>query len=259
MLARMTTRVPLIRVLVSHQGCSPSTKPQLLHILLTTTCHFLRAALSRNFRIWTQQRLTGSTPVLAHAATKVAGKGRFRVRRAPDARKWAVFRVVPQTLLPLLQRGHRNPLRSALALSRRGRQRRDLPQHAGKQPPRQVTLRQQQPVVAGVFYQPPTGFHQPLLKAGQRPTVDPRRQRQPPPQVAEIGRVAPRDCSPEAPTDPDMRISRIRLFGPRLCYVTVEGRMRGCGSVSAQGSFAPPWARTGGEPVKPCWGRPFGL
>jgi len=20
-----------------------------------------------------------------------------------------------------------------------------------------------------------------------------------------------------------------------------------------------PWARTGGEPVKPCWGRPFGL
>ena len=25
---------------------------------------------------------------------------------------------------------------------------------------------------------------------------------------------------PEAPTDPDVRNSRLRLFGPRLCYVT---------------------------------------
>ena len=38
------------------------------------------------------------------------------------------------------------------------------------------------------------------------------------------------DCSSEAPTDPDVRISRIRLFGPRLRYVTGEGRMRGGGS-----------------------------
>jgi hypothetical protein len=46
-----------------------------------------------------------------------------------------------------------------------------------------------------------------------------------------LGVGSPRgDCSPEAPTDPDVRNSRIRLFGPRLCYVTVEGRMRGCGS-----------------------------
>jgi hypothetical protein len=44
------------------------------------------------------------------------------------------------------------------------------------------------------------------------------------------GRVASGDHSPEAPTDPDMQISRIRLFGPRLCYATVEERMRGCGS-----------------------------
>jgi hypothetical protein len=34
---------------------------------------------------------------------------------------------------------------------------------------------------------------------------------------------------PEAPTDPDMQVSRIRLFGRRFRYVTV-GRMRGCGS-----------------------------
>jgi hypothetical protein len=44
------------------------------------------------------------------------------------------------------------------------------------------------------------------------------------------GRVAPGNCFPEAPTDPDVRDYRIRHFGPRLRYVTVEGRMRGCGS-----------------------------
>ena len=38
------------------------------------------------------------------------------------------------------------------------------------------------------------------------------------------GRVASGDCSPEAPTDPDVRIFRIRLFGPRLRYVTGEER-----------------------------------
>jgi hypothetical protein len=43
------------------------------------------------------------------------------------------------------------------------------------------------------------------------------------------GRVASGDCSPEAPTDPDMRIFRIRLFGSRLRYVTGE-EMCGCGS-----------------------------
>src|SRR5579864_6309414 len=37
------------------------------------------------------------------------------------------------------------------------------------------------------------------------------------------GRVAPGNHSPEAPTDPDVRISRIRLFGSRLHYVTGGG------------------------------------
>jgi hypothetical protein len=45
----------------------------------------------------------------------------------------------------------------------------------------------------------------------------------------ESGRVAPEGCYSEAPTDPDMRDYRIRLFSPRLSYVTGEGRMRGCG------------------------------
>ena len=38
---------------------------------------------------------------------------------------------------------------------------------------------------------------------------------------------SPRGLLPEAPTDPDVRISRIRLFGPRFCYVTGEVRSRG--------------------------------
>jgi hypothetical protein len=41
---------------------------------------------------------------------------------------------------------------------------------------------------------------------------------------------SPRGLLPEAPTDPDVRNSRIRLFGSRLRYVTGEERMRGCGS-----------------------------
>src|SRR5215472_6417453 len=40
-----------------------------------------------------------------------------------------------------------------------------------------------------------------------------------------LGRVAPGNCSPRAPTDPDVQISRIRLFGARFRYVTVEERM----------------------------------
>jgi hypothetical protein len=34
----------------------------------------------------------------------------------------------------------------------------------------------------------------------------------------------------EAPTDPDVRIFRIRLFGPRFRYATFAGRMRGSGN-----------------------------
>jgi hypothetical protein len=44
------------------------------------------------------------------------------------------------------------------------------------------------------------------------------------------GRVAPEDCSSEAPRDPDVQISRIRLFGTRIRYATIAGRMCGSGS-----------------------------
>jgi hypothetical protein len=44
------------------------------------------------------------------------------------------------------------------------------------------------------------------------------------------GRVVSGDCSPETPTEPDMQIFRIRLFGPRFRYATFAGRMRGSGN-----------------------------
>jgi hypothetical protein len=55
-----------------------------------------------------------------------------------------------------------------------------------EQPPGQMALRQQQPIVAGVLNQTAPGFHQPLLQAGERPVGDRCRQRQPPPQIAQV-------------------------------------------------------------------------
>jgi len=40
---------------------------------------------------------------------------------------------------------------------------------------------------------------------------------------------SPRGLLPEAPTDPDVRNYRIRLFSPRLRYVTWAEWIRGCG------------------------------
>ena len=57
--------------------------------------------------------------------------------------------------------------RATGCLAGRSRQSGNLPQHRAKQPPRQVALRQHQPVVARVFEQPATGLDQPLLQTGQ--------------------------------------------------------------------------------------------
>jgi hypothetical protein len=61
-------------------------------------------------------------------------------------------------------------------------------QHAPKQPPREVTLRQQQPIIAGMLDQPPARLDQPLLQTRQGPVADAPRQHQSPPQVPEIVR-----------------------------------------------------------------------
>jgi len=42
-------------------------------------------------------------------------------------------------------------------------------------------------------------------------------------------RVAPGDCSPRAPTDPDVRVSRIRLLRAWVRYVPYRWTMRGSG------------------------------
>ena len=50
---------------------------------------------------------------------------------------------------------------SGRPLSFRHRQRPDPPQHVAEQPPGQMPLRQQEPVVPRVLHQPPPGLHQP--------------------------------------------------------------------------------------------------
>ena len=47
-----------------------------------------------------------------------------------------------------------------------------------------------------------------------------------------VRRVAPGDCSPGAPTDPDVRNSRIRLIRARSRYVTFRRMIRGAGSAN---------------------------
>jgi len=49
----------------------------------------------------------------------------------------------------------------------------DLTQHLGKQPPRGMTLGQQEPVAARMLYQPSAGLNQVQLQSGQRPVADP--------------------------------------------------------------------------------------
>src|ERR1019366_1130276 len=120
---------------------------------------------------------------LSTAPQRTSSASRWRKRPETDAFPTEFSDSYP---LPYLSR-HRNLLRSALYLSGWRRQRRGPPpQHASKEPARQMTLRQQQPVVARVLDQTSAGFHQALLQAGQRPGGDPRRQHQPPPQISEV-------------------------------------------------------------------------
>ena len=66
------------------------------------------------------------------------------------------------------------------------RQRPDPPQHLAKQAPVQMSLGQPQTVVPRVLDQSSTSLHQPLLQAGERPTLDPQGQRQPPSEVPQV-------------------------------------------------------------------------
>jgi len=53
--------------------------------------------------------------------------------------------------------------------------------------------------------------------------------------------------------------------GRSVCGTTLKkAHFRALGALRTRNrpflaTLVAPWARTGGEPVKPCWGRPFGL
>lgn len=95
------------------------------------------------------------------------------------------FRTGSADTPPCSHRVIENLLRSAHTLSRRRRQLGDLPQYAGKHPPRQMALRQPQPIVPCMLDQPSAGFHQSLLKlVGDQ--VGPHRRHQPPPLILEV-------------------------------------------------------------------------
>ena len=84
-------------------------------------------------------------------------------------------------------------------LPTRHRQRPDPSQHVAEQPPVQIPLGQQQPVIPRVLDQPTAGLHQPVLQARQRPTLDPVRQSEPSPQVAQVvGQHAELEFLPQA-------------------------------------------------------------
>jgi hypothetical protein len=72
-------------------------------------------------------------------------------------------RILRHLSLPSLSR-HRNLLRTAGRLSRWHRQRHNPLQHAAKQPPRQMALRQQKPVVTRVLDQSSAGRTNPAIR-----------------------------------------------------------------------------------------------
>jgi len=71
-------------------------------------------------------------------------------------------------------------------LSRGQGQRCDPAQYGSEELPCEMALRQQQPVIPGVPYQPSARLHQPLLQACQRPVPDFLWQYQPPPKVPQV-------------------------------------------------------------------------
>ena len=129
-----------------------------------------------------QTMYTARTP-FAHFLSPSGSCGPGRASSAPsNRRKNRSFLILKRFIRHLsfvnLLSTH---LLAAAPLSTRQRQGADPPNHASKKPPVQMSFRQQQPVVAGMFHQPSTGLHQPLLQARQRPVLDSLGQRQPPP------------------------------------------------------------------------------
>ena len=112
-------------------------------------------------------RSRGRRPIRQRAARRRDGADRHL-----DAVSPAISRT-PHP--PAFSPRFRLPVADSTALARAAS---GSPHHGFEESPRQMTLRKEQPVIASVFHQPAARLHQPLLHAGQRPTVDPPRQGQ---------------------------------------------------------------------------------
>ena len=90
-----------------------------------------------------------------------------------------------------------------------------------------------------MLYQTPAGFHQPLLQAGQRPPVDPHRQRQPPPQIPEIvGNHTPQTVLDSCTSPCDTAADRTVDFIDDYAVDEIEGNNESFIFIK----FAWPWA-----------------
>ena len=76
--------------------------------------------------------------------------------------------------------------RATGCLGGRYRQQCDPAQHRSESPSIEVSFRQEKPIVAGMFHQPSSGLHQPLLQTGKRPVIDSSGQCQSPPQIPQV-------------------------------------------------------------------------
>ena len=140
----------------------------------------------------------GSAPLYSSRPSAWAGcvRGPF-VRLPPPSAGFTWRSHVPEatwfwglsrTPLPCCARSSPPVLHSARRTSSacRHRQGPDPLQHRPDQAPRQVTLRQEQPVVARVFHEPRGRLDEALLETGQRPRVDPMREHEPPQKMPKV-------------------------------------------------------------------------
>ncbi len=153
--------------------------------------HLLRSGFRRNFHLQLRFRTNvhPSAPrVKAHMSLSArpppgrASMGRLRHLPAPRGLENCPRKATSSDTLPPpppLSIRLCSPPRPRLSrrAQRAPRQRLDPPQHGPEKPPRQVTLRQQEPVVPRVLDQPAARLHPSLLQAGQPPVAHAQRQR----------------------------------------------------------------------------------
>jgi hypothetical protein len=126
---------------------------------------------------------TRSPQILSSHVLLAPNPRQLRPSRCPNRQE----RFVPITSSRHLSTPTPLPSPDALgSLSCRQGQRPDPPQHVAEQPPVEMALCQEQPVVAGMLDEPSAGLHEPLLQTRQRLAFDPLRQADSAPEVAQV-------------------------------------------------------------------------